>query len=48
MPFNSSEKYDETIKFKKADIQIRVEIIMDDILHIENISLKKANDLFEE
>jgi len=37
------EKYDETIKFKKADIQVRVEIIIDDILHIENISLKKSN-----
>lgn len=39
----SQAKYDETIKFKKADIQVRVEIIIDDILHIENISLKKAN-----
>ncbi len=39
----SEEKYQETIKFKKADIQVRVEIIIDDILHIENISLKKAN-----
>jgi len=39
----SKEKYDETIKFKKADIQVRVEIVIDDIVHIENISLKKAN-----
>lgn len=39
----SQEKYDETIKFKKADIQVRVEIFIDDILHVENISLKKAN-----
>ena len=39
----SQEKYDETIKFKKADIQVRVEIIIDNILHVENISLKKAN-----
>ncbi|PID77249.1 MAG: type II restriction endonuclease [Deltaproteobacteria bacterium] len=39
----TKEKYDETIKFKKADVQIRVEIIIDDIIHIENISLKKAN-----
>lgn len=39
----SPEKYGETIKFKKADIQVRVEIVIDDILHIENISLKKAN-----
>lgn len=39
----SEEKYDETIKFKKADIQVRVEIVIDDILHVENISLKKSN-----
>lgn len=39
----TEEKYDETIKFKKADIQVRVEIIIDDILHVENISLKKSN-----
>jgi hypothetical protein len=39
----SEEKYDETIKFKKADIQVRVEIIIDNILHVENISLKKSN-----
>ena len=39
----SQDKYDETIKFKKADIQIKVEIIIDEILHIENISLKKSN-----
>lgn len=39
----SQEKYDETIKFKKADIQVRVEIIIDNILHVENISLKKSN-----
>jgi hypothetical protein len=39
----SKEKYEETIQFKKADIQVRVEIVIDDILHIENISLKKAN-----
>ena len=39
----SEEKYDETIKFKKADIQVRVEIVIDDVMHIENISLKKSN-----
>ncbi len=39
----SREKYEETIKFKKADIQVRVEIVIENILHIENISLKKAN-----
>ncbi len=36
-------KYNESIKFKKADIQIQIEIIIDNIVHIENISLKKAN-----
>jgi len=39
----SKEKYEETIRFKKADIQIRVEIVITDILYIENISLKKAD-----
>lgn len=39
----SEEKYKKAIKFKKADIQVKVEIIIDNILHIENISLKKAN-----
>jgi len=39
----SQSKYDESIKFKKADIQVRIEILIDDIMHIENISLKKAN-----
>ncbi len=37
--------HNETIKFKKADIQVRIEIIIDDILHIENISLKKLISL---
>jgi len=36
-------KYEETIKYKKADIQIKIEITIDDIVYIENISLKKAN-----
>ena len=39
----SKEKYAETIQFKKADIQVRVEIVMDDIIYAENISLKKSN-----
>ncbi len=39
----SSKKYEESIKFKKADIQIRIEITIDNTLYIENISLKKAN-----
>jgi len=39
----SQEKFDETKSFKKADVQIRVKIIIDSISYIENISLKKAN-----
>ena len=39
----TKEKYDETIKFKKADIQIRLEILIENTLYIENLSLKKAN-----
>lgn len=39
----SPQKYEETIKYKKADIQVRLDIIIDNILHTENISLKKAN-----
>lgn len=32
---------EETTTFKKADIQVRLEIIIDNIYHIENLSLKK-------
>jgi len=39
----TEEKFKETIKYKKADIQVRVEILIENILYIENISLKKAN-----
>lgn len=39
----SEDNFEETSTFKKADIQIRLEIIIDEIYHIENISLKKAN-----
>ncbi|WP_324282517.1 hypothetical protein VKI21_11980 [Cyanobacterium aponinum UTEX 3222] len=37
------QKYEETVKYKKADIQIKLEILIDDVLYTENISLKKAN-----
>jgi hypothetical protein len=37
------ESYDELMKFKKADAQIRVIITIGKILKIENLSLKKAN-----
>jgi len=39
----TQEKYDETIKFKKADVQIKIEIEIDDIIYVENLSLKKSN-----
>jgi hypothetical protein len=39
----TEEEYKEFIKFKKADAQIRIYIIIGNILKIENISLKKAN-----
>ena len=39
----SKDKYEDSIKFKKADIQIRIEIVIDNIVYVENISLKKAN-----
>lgn len=37
------EKVDDTIKFKKADIQIQLDITVDGVLYRENLSLKKAN-----
>ena len=39
----TQRKIEETIKYKKADIQIQVEIKVDDIIYRENLSLKKAN-----
>lgn len=39
----TNEKVEETLSYKKADIQIKLEIVIDDIYHIENISIKKAN-----
>lgn len=40
----SLEKFDFTQKFKKADIQVQLTIIMNEIIYRENISLKKANE----
>lgn len=37
------DEYEELIKFKKADAQIRIKIKLKDIIKIENLSLKKAN-----
>lgn len=39
----TESNFEETTIFKKADIQIRLEIIIDEIYYIENLSLKKAN-----
>ncbi len=37
------ESFDELMRFKKADAQIRIIIIIGRIIKIENLSLKKAN-----
>lgn len=36
--------FNEIIKYKKADAQIRLVIIIGDVMCIENISIKKSND----
>ncbi len=40
---NLRESFEELMKFKKTDAQIRIIITIDKILKIENLSLKKAN-----
>ena len=35
------QDFEETVRFKKADIQLK--FLYDDVWHVENISLKKAN-----
>ena len=37
------EEFDELVRFKKADAQIRIVITIGNILKIENLSLKKTN-----
>lgn len=37
------EEYEETVRFKKADAQIQLTIKIDDLICVENISIKKAN-----
>ena len=39
----SKEVFEDLIRFKKAGTQIRIVIVIGDILKIENLSLKKAN-----
>lgn len=38
-----AESYEELMKFKKTDVQIRILITIGKILKVENLSLKKAN-----
>lgn len=39
----SEEEYEKFVKFKKADVQIKLIIQIGQVLKIENLSLKKAN-----
>ena len=39
----SEEEYEQFVRFKKADAQIRIIIKIGNILKVENLSLKKAN-----
>jgi len=39
----NEEDYEQYVRFKKADVQIRILIKIGNILKIENLSLKKAN-----
>lgn len=39
----TAEQFDFTQRFKKADVQIQLTIMIDNILYVENISLKKAD-----
>jgi len=39
----SEEDFEDLMRFKKADAQIRIVITIGDILKVENLSLKKAN-----
>lgn len=39
----NEEEYEQIVRFKKADVQIRIFIEIGNILKIENLSLKKAN-----
>jgi hypothetical protein len=39
----TEDKINDTIKFKKADIQVQLNIHVDHVIYRENLSLKKAN-----
>lgn len=40
----TEERFEETSRFKKADLQIQIKIVLEGALCLENISLKKANE----
>ena len=44
----NEEEYEQFVRFKKADAQIRIIIKIGNILKIENLSLKKANSDYQE
>ncbi|OYT54532.1 MAG: hypothetical protein B6U72_02380 [Candidatus Altiarchaeales archaeon ex4484_2] len=39
----SEEDFEDLMRFKKADAQLRIVITVGNLLRIENLSLKKAN-----
>lgn len=39
----SANQFDNDVKYKKADIQVRLSIVVDNIVFTENLSLKKTN-----
>jgi hypothetical protein len=41
--FGLREDFEELMKFKKADAQVRIKIVIGEIIKIENLSLKRAN-----
>lgn len=41
--FDLREDFEELMRFKKADAQLRIKIVIGNIIKIENLSLKKAN-----
>lgn len=38
------DKLGETLKFKKSDIQVRIQLIYENVYFVENITVKKANE----
>ncbi len=40
----SEKRIEETLRYKKADIQIKLQITIDDVIYRENLFLKRANN----